>query len=446
MAPIAADASPEKRLFISLLTRDIALTDAFLDLIDNSVNSVLAKFAAQLKSAADYRNLLAKAPKKSLPKISLTLSDKDVCVADNSSGIHWVSAKDHVFKFGRVIGERDKNDRLSVYGVGLKRAIFKMGNKIEMVSNHAQGGFRLSLNVSKWEKSKEPRWTIPIDQLPSVESTKTGTSIKITELYPDVLHRMKDGLFISELKAKIRRTYTFFIGRLLDIELNGEILQSYNLEIGENTATDEFDEGGVTCSISAGIGQPDARGNFVTENAGWSIFCNGRTLVYADKSELTGWTGTPQLPLFQPKHRPFMGMVFFVSQDPEALPWTTTKAAINLESGVWQEARRRMIAVGKEVTSVLDKRYSNDGTELTKEDVRALSGKPVPALSITGTSTRRFALPKKAPPTTMRIQYDADIAQVEHITEFLRKPNMSGSEVGRHTFNYFLRNRAGYDE
>jgi hypothetical protein len=34
---LRADASPEKRLFISLLTRDIPLIAAFLDLIDNSV-------------------------------------------------------------------------------------------------------------------------------------------------------------------------------------------------------------------------------------------------------------------------------------------------------------------------------------------------------------------------------------------------------------------------
>jgi hypothetical protein len=38
---ILADARPEKRLFISLITRDISLIDACLDLTDNSINAAL---------------------------------------------------------------------------------------------------------------------------------------------------------------------------------------------------------------------------------------------------------------------------------------------------------------------------------------------------------------------------------------------------------------------
>ena len=36
-----AIASPEKRFFIHLITKDITLEDAILDLIDNSINSLL---------------------------------------------------------------------------------------------------------------------------------------------------------------------------------------------------------------------------------------------------------------------------------------------------------------------------------------------------------------------------------------------------------------------
>jgi hypothetical protein len=40
-AQLLADASPEKRLFISLITRDIPLVAAFLDLVDNSINAAV---------------------------------------------------------------------------------------------------------------------------------------------------------------------------------------------------------------------------------------------------------------------------------------------------------------------------------------------------------------------------------------------------------------------
>jgi hypothetical protein len=55
---IDADASPEKRLFISLITRDISLIDAFLDIIDNSINSALEPLADRLRTADDYEKLL----------------------------------------------------------------------------------------------------------------------------------------------------------------------------------------------------------------------------------------------------------------------------------------------------------------------------------------------------------------------------------------------------
>ncbi|MEL0156366.1 hypothetical protein, partial [Sphingopyxis sp.] len=55
---IKADASAEKRLFISLLTRDIPLVAAFLDLIDNSINSAIEPFSDKLKTAADYLAVL----------------------------------------------------------------------------------------------------------------------------------------------------------------------------------------------------------------------------------------------------------------------------------------------------------------------------------------------------------------------------------------------------
>lgn len=444
MATVPASASPEKRLFISLLTRDIALSDAFLDLIDNSLNSVLASSAAKLKEASDYVRLLDKPKSTALAEIRLSVTGKKITVSDDSSGIKFTSARDHVFRFGRSKGKRDNTDRLSVYGVGLKRAIFKMGDHIDIQSDHAEGGFAVDLKVEDWERDKRQPWVIDIAERPP--TAKTGTKIEITRLYPEVIRRVGDGLFIAELKEKIQRTYEFFLSKLVRIFVNEEEVFPFGLKIGSNAATDTFSASGLSCNIVAGIGVPDSRGFFVAEKAGWSIFCNGRAVVFADKTELTGWTGPAELPLFQPKHRPFVGLVFFVSMDPEMLPWTTTKSAINRESEGWQEARRRMVSVGKEVTTVLDRRYTNDGTEMSAGDVKALAGKEISALKISTAKSRRFEVKRAADPDTIKIQYHADVDQVDAIRNYLRRRWMSGSEVGRYTFKYFLENRVGYDE
>jgi Histidine kinase-, DNA gyrase B-, and HSP90-like ATPase len=208
-----AKANPEKRLFISLLTRDIPLADAFLDLIDNSLNSALAAHAGRLKDAQSYISLLESNKQKADPtEIHLTVGNGSVVIEDFSGGISFVSARDHVFQFGRGKEKRDSSDRLSVYGVGLKRAIFKIGNHIKMVSNHRDGGFSTDLKVDKWEEDPRQPWVIDISQLPPGPA-KVGTKIEIKELYSEVKNRIGDGLFIDELKTKIQRTYEFYLNK-----------------------------------------------------------------------------------------------------------------------------------------------------------------------------------------------------------------------------------------
>ena len=41
--------------------------------------------------------------------------------------------------------------------------------------------------------------------------------------------------------------------------------------------------------------------------------------------------------------------------------------------------------------------------------------------------------------TTVRVQYDAKIADINRIKKHLRKPRMGASKVGEHTLDYFLR-------
>jgi Histidine kinase-, DNA gyrase B-, and HSP90-like ATPase len=438
-------ASPEKRLFISLLTRDIPLIDAFLDLIDNSINSAMAGIADKLKDAESYATVLSEPVKGKLPKIELKISEDRVEISDNSTGISLSAAKNHVFKFGRGAGTGDKNDRLSVYGVGLKRAIFKIGNRIKIESDHIEAGFDMNLNVEKWEQDKRQPWVIDINPRNKAQAGSTYTKIEIKDLYADVKRRINDGVFVGELRDKIQQAYAFFIDQVVEVFINDEKIAKPDFTMGNNTASDKFKKDGVECVVIAGIGVPDSRGFFVDKTAGWSIFCNGRNVVFADKSGLTGWSGGPELPLFQPKHRPFKGVVIFVSSDPELLPWTTTKSAINRESGVWQEARKRMVTVGKEITGVLDRRYDNDGTSISSSGVKDLAGQQTTLLKISTTKIRTFATAKAKEPDTIRIQFDAEIDQVEAVRDYLRKPSMSGSDVGRHVFAYFLKNRAGYD-
>jgi hypothetical protein len=270
-----ADASPEKRLFISLITRDISLAEALLDLIDNSVNAALEPFASELRTADDYQDFLARRIKPKV-QIELTVGSSRISVKDNASGISRKTAEHHVFRFGRDSDDVHDSDRLSVYGIGLKRAMFKCGNKIKMVSDHNQGGFELALNVREWAKIKIEPWAFEISARPPVK-TSHGTEISISDLHEDVSQRVKDSRFLPHLRDRISRTYSFFIGRVVDISVNGSKVEREPLEIGSNYSTQKFKLGTVSCNIRAGIARSTGE-QFRDRNAGWFVFCNGRAV------------------------------------------------------------------------------------------------------------------------------------------------------------------------
>jgi hypothetical protein len=286
-------------------------------------------------------------------------------------------------------------------------------------------------SASRWEFQIAPR-------KPTVGDL--GTVITITDLYDEVIRRISDGLFINQVRELISRTYLFFLDRIVKIIVNGVSIGGDFNVIGDNYASHKLQSGTVSCNIMAGIAIPKGD-SFKERSSGWYVFCNGRTVLFADHSELTGWGAG--LPLFQAKHRPFHGTVFFVSPEPEDLPWTTTKSSVNEESAIWQEARREMITIGRVITSVLDRRYTEDGTEIAPRELQRLAGAPVQLLTAAAANQRNFKPPPAKSSKTTKIQYTADVSDVRRIEAHLRRPGMGGSEVGRYTFQYYLTNEVG---
>jgi hypothetical protein len=247
---------------------------------------------------------------------------------------------------------------------------------------------------------------------------------------------MNDGKFRGDLGSNIARTYSYFLERVVRVKVCDDVIEPNDLQFGENTASDTFTVGEVACAVLAGIGIPN--GKFYDGNvAGWYVYCNGRAVAFADRTSLTGWG--VHLPSFQPKFRPFLGLVFFTSDLPELLPWTTTKASINQESVAWQQALRVMGVVGKQVTALLDQQYSSTGTDISREQLQEIAGKPVSALRLVTEQARAFraVVPKK---TTTSVQFDVKVSEIGEIRAYLGKRSISNGAIGRIAFDHYLEN------
>ena len=342
-----AAAIPTKQFFVSMLTRDISLADAILDLIDNCLDGAL-RIAGK------------KSPNYSKHTIKIDLSGDEFAIEDDCGGIPRKIAIEYAFKMGRETDDARDTDAetIGMYGVGMKRAIFKMGRDSLVRTLFEGDAFEVPIS-SAWLDSKN--W----DRLPIKESSlekklkKPGTRIEIRTLHPSVLRHFKNEGFINELRAAIGEHFTVFIQRGLRILVNEVETKPVLVEVLVAPGKDApapfiFTKciDGVEVSIAVGLNTgrglseddeedaSDFERNRSTITAGWTVFCNDRAVIVGDKSRLTGWGDS--IPLYHYQFSVITGIVEFRSASSEKLPVTTTKRALDTASNVWLETVAKM--------------------------------------------------------------------------------------------------------
>jgi len=438
-----ADARPTRRFFIDMLTADIALEDALLDLIDNAIDALVRNKNLDLSEHLLFANGAEPPPTAS---ISIRVNDKEVVIEDNCGGIEKHDALANVFRIGRVIPQ-DKAS-LGVYGIGLKRAIFKVGNAFELESKTTTSGFVAALpNIDDWADEDTPDWEIPIRNAPAAQTTASaGTRIRIWQLREPIRKRIQEGTLLKSLQSAVARTYPLFLSRFVNVWVGDMKVVPEPLPVaGSDRVAPAVErltipKPEVRATLLAGIASLDAD-EWSATRAGWYIICNGRVVVSADKTELTGW-GSKLLPQFHSKYRPFIGVAFFFSEHPAALPWTTTKRGINRDSVVFQTALPQMATVARQVLAFLNRLYPGDLAEAPAERDTAASVKQLDVRHLAQSTSTAFKaeVRKKRAKQTTKIQFDVTLDELNQARRCIGKPGWPGVKIGRYAFDYLLRN------
>lgn len=443
-----ASALPRKRFFLEMFTRDIALDECILDLIDNSIDGLLRSHHPKLSThSLMQRPVLTGRRLGGLPVIEITFDHRTFVMTDTCGGIALRDAEDDIFNFGYSHDRPAQTGRLGVYGVGLKRALFKIGRHVRMSSRTTQSGFELDLDVEAWaaRDASLDDWRFPIQPLPGTKDGG-GTRIEVSDLRPEVAMRFKESAFGRKMADQVARTYLLFLNRLVRVRLNGVWVEPFANPLGVSKeislASDSFEEDGVSIRLFAGLAARDGKEEWNAETAGWYVFCRGRAVAVADKSGMTGWGPGGVLPQFQPKFRGFVGLAFFDADDPLKLPWTTTKRGLNQESSVFQASLSRMRGLARPVISFLDRRYRGEPEESTElrsiaTNIAALGTDKLAAT--TAAQPFRWTAPIKEPKTTVRVQFDAEMAEINLVRRHLRRAKLTAGQVGAHCLAYFLK-------
>ncbi|MDP9388137.1 MAG: ATP-binding protein [Actinomycetota bacterium] len=431
--PARVTAEPTKEFFVSMLVRDIELTPAIIDLIDNSVDG-----ARRLRGGASFEGLY----------VRLVANEERFEIADNCGGISIDIARHYAFRFGRPPNTPSTARSVGQFGVGMKRSLFKLGEQFNIRSISERSSFALNVDVAAWTEASD--WDFQFESFEdgvAHELEETGTVITVAPLHEEVAADFALDSFLPGLSAEVQLKHKESLGKGLVITVNGfpvateplTLLQSAAIHPGYKRITyNGARPEPVEVRVFAGVDRS------APQDAGWYVFCNGRLVLGPDRSSATVWGAGRgrQVPSFHTQFSRFRGYVFFESDEASQLPWTTTKVGVDRNSPIWRSTQRELIAATRPVIDFLNA-IDWERPNLEGEDVSLLEDLVESAERVTLDQVQPSAVfnaPERtrleAPPATSSIQYRRLVARIDLAKRLLGVS--SNADVGIRTFEYFL--------
>ena len=423
-------ASPTKDFFVRMITRDISLDNCIMELIDNCLDGA-RRINRDINGDQNLDGFYAK----------LNIGKDMFMIEDNCGGISIAEAIDYAFYFGRRPDAPDEGDfSIGLYGIGMKRAIFKIGKITEICSSTKKEGFICNISVDEW--LTHDLWEFDMDDSPN---RKFGTIIQIQNLYRSVSEEFTDSTFINSLIRTIERDYVRFIERGFKIIINDTAVKArpYTVKTSKDFQPyrEFYSDDRVEVEILAGMSASPPDSNDPSDRAGvgrfgWFVFCNDRVVLAADKTERTVW-GNEGFARWHTQYNGFTGILLFRATDPNLLPWTTTKRDIDETSLLYRRAINRMKLTTRSWTEYTNKRKA-DLKEAKRKEREAVS---VPFFSVERNPIFKVPSISTGSPISMAsITYKKPQSEVRRAAKALGNGNMPYKRVGEKTFEYFMRN------
>lgn len=429
-------ASATKEFFVQMLTKDVSLSAAVMDLVDNCIDGAL-----RMRGQGPLTGLT----------VDIEISGDEFVIKDNCGGITVKDARESAFRCGRPLDVEPVDGSVGLFGVGMKRAVFKLGRSFEIRSRSASDMFTVSVDVANWLTNAD--WEFPMEaahhEQPLPEASQ-GTSVTVRELYPGVADQLRGEAFKRLIRDEVAARHQIYIERGITVRINRTEVRPSSVRFAHiagrlTPAYEATHKNGTSVKIYSGVGEG---GRAARKDAGWYVYCNGRMVVRADQSELTGWgdIGAQRIPKYHNQFSRFRGCAFFESVRAADLPWNTTKDGVDVEAPLFRATRLRMAAHMRPIINFLNR--LDRELDLPDEDKKVLTSmlseaEYLPIRSLPESDLAReffYEIPPAPPrpPETSRIMFHRPKAEVEEVKKCL-KVN-SNKEVGERTFDWYLRN------
>lgn len=454
---------PPKSFFVSMLTRDIDLQDSILDLLDNCVDGAIRSRSKRLADEDSLEGFWA----------HIQFDEEKFSIEDNCGGIPWDLAKKYAFCMGKPEGVKPEGvkGQIGVVGIGMKRAIFKMGRDCLVHSHHKKDTFLVTI-PPEWFKNDQ-KWEFFEAEREKPISKQFGTTIEIRELTDGARLAFAPGSsFREDFAAEVARSYSYLIEKGFTVKIGrtvvkrkpvklcfealsnptkkGTLIRPYVYEARINDVDVYVSVGYRSRLLTQEEQDESASGkSFAAKDAGWTIVCNDRVVLSNDQTVKTGW-GVPGVPSFHNQFACIAGIAEFSSDNMADLPITTTKRGIDTSKDLYTYVRARMQEGLKLFTrntnkwKGFEKELKNrfDGTKVL--DLRELKrvSKKLTMVPLQGKGMQRHYKPrlpeKKKSDTSRRISFIKEIDDIEQVSQYLFEETRRPDDVGEKCFDTVL--------
>ena len=134
---------------------------------------------------------------------------------------------------GRVPTTQTDNPTIGIYGIGMKRAIFKIGKAATVFTQNS--GVKYAVKIpAYWASTGD--WNFPIEENPQDNPlTDNGTKVCITALNPGIAELWGTegniSAFVESLKKAIQESYSLIIQKGFTIKINGKTVAANPVEL-----------------------------------------------------------------------------------------------------------------------------------------------------------------------------------------------------------------------
>lgn len=330
------DGTPEKRMFWSIIS-DYDLRTGVCELIDNAIDIWMA---AGRSAKLQVRVQLD--PRRSL-----------ISVWDNAGGVR----KDDLRLLIAPGGSRNEPDAktIGIFGVGSKRAGIALGAQVTIKTRYRrEASYQLDI-TDEWLKN--PDWAMPIYQIGDIEPGTTEIEIShIRDPFsPDD---------VAFMRTRLGEIYSWFIVEGCELLLEGTPVEpvffdtwafppDYPPRYGEFEV--RLGQHPVDAQIEAGlIRDRDAE----ADNYGVYFYCNHRLIAKEVRSREVGYFVTSEAGVPHPDAS-LCRVIVRLSGAAEAMPWNSSKSAVNYSHAAFQAVRPTLIRLVSYYSS-LSRRLKED--------------------------------------------------------------------------------------